>query len=276
MRILDEEGAFVKEAKITPKKIAILDDFGIDRYEHGEQVLTYAKRHNPFAIYTKLEHSDLPKKINDLIKTLENNQYDYINFSSGKPIRINDVVNMLKQLSPKELAKIGLNKKMQKNLNLDKRKIEELRDFYIKALREYPELSKSNAENELILYLDDLCTKNTRVLVASGNHLGFGFLNNKYLYIGKNLEGVGSLSSEGRISHFSSSRNKGYTKHYEVSESQLRETPYGYNFTGKAGTDSTKSELPYCYEGEKFEGTSFATPIRTAKLALNDMMEGIL
>ena len=32
----------------------------------------------------------------------------------------------------------------------------------------------------------------------------------------------------------------------------------------------------YFPKGMRIDGTSFATPIRTAKLALNDMMEGIL
>lgn len=274
IRILDEEGAFIKEAQIKPKQIAILDTFGTDKLRHGDKVMIYAKRHNPFAIYTKIEDNDIGGKdaVYACINALKNNHYDYVNFSSGKAIRIHDVTKVLKQLSSKELSKIGISRNMQKNLQAGKVKIEDLRNYYIKALQEYPQLK--SLEDELVLHLDSLCANNTRVLVACGNNY-WGQVN-RYLYTGKNLEGVASLSTNGRLSEFSSSRRKGYIKHCEVGEYRIQETPFGYNFTDINGTDTVKTNLPDDYVGGKSNGTSFATPIRTAKLALNDMMEGIL
>ena len=274
IRILDEEGAFIKEAQIKPKQIAILDIFGTDRLRHGDRVMTYAKRHNPFATYTKLEYEDMSDKkaINACINALKNNHFDYINFSSGNAIRLYDVTNFLKQLSPKELSKIGISRSMQKNLQVNKVKIEDLRNYYIKALQEYPQLRSS--EDELVLLLDSLCANDTRVLVACGND--YGYQVNKYLYTGENLEGVASLSANGKLSAFSSSKQKGYIKHCEVGEYRIQETPFGYNFTGIKGTDAQKTKLPYDDVGDKSDGTSFATPVRTAKLALNEMLEGIL
>ena len=55
IRILDQEGAFVKEATITPKRIVMIDaktecyPFNLKDASHGDVVYTYLRRNNPFA-----------------------------------------------------------------------------------------------------------------------------------------------------------------------------------------------------------------------------------
>lgn len=319
IRILNEDGSFLKNASIKPKRIIVIDDFeqnksSIYGLSHGEIVTTFLRRHNPFAqvetINTGYADSMCPeffepfKQILQRIKQGE--KIDYIScskgaicYSTGKNMR-----GKIPQFQP----------------------------------------------------ITDVADSGTRVLFASGNSLdnpkGTA---NQVLLLADKVEGVGSLSPQiGRLSDFSSARNSFFTQHYEVGEHYIRPTEYGANITGLSGTDlvitnpkykqevenniligktkervdklveKIKAEIKEVqqkriglmrgridfnelrqleqrentleqrriklvrligstplengkYEAtEKFFGTSFSTPIRTAKLALNDMMEGIL
>ena len=299
IRILDQDGKFLKEATIKPKEIAIIDNsygsafelpYGVDaanlpielnELSHAKAVEIFAKRSNPFAKYTIFEAGiqngssciDNNKLINHMKNLQQGKRYDYINCSLGSE------TSNLKEACEPIFKEIGA------------------------------EVDKLHS------------TQGSRILFASGNSDGGIFhskTTNRYLINSKTSEGVGSLNNQGRISDFSSSRNSSFCQHYEKGEFIVTKNTYGINITGQPGTDIVFSEknpfigmklrdiLKKCDEkpelwkymknlsfkngGESYddiaelffppnmriEGTSFATPIRTAKLALNDMMQGIL
>lgn len=304
VRILDSDGAFVKETTIKPKEIAILDNsygsaFELPEYyeivgmkkenlptelgelSHAKAVEIFAKRSNPFARYTIFEtgcHSGSSCINNDKVishlKTLQQGKkYDYVNCSIGS-----ETFDVTETCEP----------------------------IYKKVCEEVDKLNS---------------LRGSRILFASGNSDGGIFRSkavNRFLLNSNTAEGVGSLDKQGVVSMFSSSKNSKFCQHYEQGEFLITQTSNGINITGQAGTDIVFSEknpfvgmklgdiLEACNEkpelwkymkklsfkdgGESYDdiaelffppdmriaGTSFATPIRTAKLALNDMMEGVL
>lgn len=326
VRILNENGGFVKEAELTPKVIGIPDTY-IDSCEfglsHGELVELFAKRNNPFARYFRFEVTDgtqcSEKKLDqvlDYIKT--HGKLDYLSCSFGQSVAV-------------------------------QKKITPANHFMRQVLEEQS-------------VLDKIKKSGTRVLCAADNASNVSeakSLSNRLLVINQGAEGVGSLNPKtGKISDFSCSRNSSLTQHYEVGEFTPTLTPNGVNITGLSGTDipfsskridslrenpllnksqkrveqlkdaiderikelqlakinlfKQKKPMPeilkekrkleeqsciysarrkklFDYIGNltvvdgkyqapfnQFFGTSFATPARTAKLALNDMLEGIL
>lgn len=329
VKILDSEGGFIKNAKLTPKTILIPDNYSeilpFYRIPHGDIVLTYARRNNPFAKYVRLSvtnreleaHEDLAKIVQYLD---EQGVADYISCSYG--------------------LKVGEKKKFKIPTDL-----------------------KELLQSESTIY-DKLITGNRRVLFAADNasykeYNNSSELSNLYLCANEKVEGVGSLCEKrGKVAPFSISRNSELTQHYELGEFTPKLTKFGINITGLPGTDipllntrlekylknpllgkpvdriqdiikdlnnkikyleqekyalfkskeSFKSLLQkrsileekisiyskrkrkilsaagelvnirgeYNIPIETLTGTSFSTPIRTAKLALNDMMEGII
>lgn len=299
VRILDQDGAFIKESELIPKEIAILDNsygsafelpFGIkginlqtelNELSHAKAVEIFAKRNNPFARYTIFEigaHSnssriDMDKLINHLKNLQQGKKYDYVNCSIGS-----ETFDATETSEP----------------------------IFTKVCTEVDKLHSQ---------------RGSRILFASGNSDGGAFFRkaiNRYILNSHTAEGVGSLNKWGRISEFSSSRNSRFCQHYEQGEFLATQTAYGINITGQPGTDIVFREknpfvgmklrdiLKVCDEkpemwkymqkvgfqngGEtmddiallffpkniRIDGTSYATPIRTAKLSLNDMMQGIL
>ncbi len=328
VRILDNEGAFVKEAALTPKTIVIPDDYTettrVFGLSHGELVTLFAKRHNPFAKYVPISIDRdtiyLKKELDGVFDYLnKGGTVDYISCSYGTPV---NAVNKLKM--PPRMMKL-----MEQNYQYDR-----------------------------------LADRGIRVLCGGHNASGSQLsqvreLSNNILVTNLKAEGVGSLSDNtGRISDFSLSRNSQLTQHYEVGEFTPRMTKHGLNITGTTGTDiglptkylenlshnpligkpvekvnhlmtqinlrlkelqkekfklfsngkplsevvQEKAKIEskehiytqrrikllnyinglqnvngvYQVPFEKITGTSFATPVRTAKLALNDMMEGVI
>ncbi len=319
VRILNEDGLFLKNASIKPKRIIVIDDFeqnksSIYGLSHGEIVTTFLRRHNPFAqvetINTGYADSMCPeffepfKQILQRIKQGE--KIDYISCSKGAIC-------------------YSTNKNMRGKI---------------------PQFQP----------ITDVANSGTRVLFASGNSLdnpkGTA---NQVLLLADKVEGVGSLSPQThKLSNFSSARNSFFTQHYEVGEHYVRPTEYGANITSLSGTDlvitnpkykqevenniligKTKERVDKLLEKiqseikeiqikriglmrgqidfealrkleqrqntleqrrikliqlknatrlengkyeatEKFFGTSFSTPIRTAKLALTDMLQGVI
>lgn len=330
VRILDAEGAFIKEAELTPKNIIILDNFQEQTrffdLSHGDLVSVYARRYNPFANYIKIQKDltnfDLQADVNAVREAIKREgKADYISFSYS--------VNV-KGIVPHKVKISRLPDRMQKLIKQDSSRLDNIKDARILC-------SAGNAKSQE-------SAKNIT------NHL---------LVSQERVEGVGSLSNTtGKISGFSSSRNSELTQHYELGEFVPRMTPHGLNITGLKGTDieinpklleayrhnplvgksvqrvdklircidSEINELRkeslllfkqkknisevlkekqkidkkimmyeqrkkklldftnqlfridgrYEISPEKITGTSFSTPIRSAKLALNDMMEGIL
>lgn len=330
VRILDAEGAFIKEAELTPKNIIILDNFQEQTrffdLSHGDLVSVYARRYNPFANYIKIQKDltspDLHADINAVKEAIKREgKADYISFSYS--------VNV-KGAEPHKVKISRLPDRMQKLIKQDSSRLDNIKDARILC-------SAGNANSQE-------SAKNIT------NHL---------LVSQERVEGVGSLSNTtGKISGFSSSRNAELTQHYELGEFVPRLTPYGINVTGLKGTDieinpklfeayrhnplagksvervnnlinkiqteinnlhkeavglfkqkkniseifNEKQKIDkkimmyeqrkkklldfanqlfridgrYEISPEKITGTSFSTPVRSAKLALNDMMEGIL
>ncbi len=319
VRILNEDGLFLKNASIKPKRIIVIDDFeqnksSIYGLSHGEIVTTFLRRHNPFAqvetINTGYADSMSPKffePFKQILQRIKNGEkFDYISCSKGAIC-------------------YSTNKNMRGKI---------------------PQFQP----------ITDVANSGTRVLFASGNSLdnpkGTA---NQVLLLADKIEGVGSLSPRThKLSDFSSARNSFFTQHYEVGEHYVRPTEYGANITGLSGTDLVITNPKYkqevenniligktkervdklldkiqseikeiqikrvglmrCridfealrkleqrqitleqrrikliqlknatrlengkYEAtEKFFGTSFSTPIRTAKLALTDMLQDVI
>ena len=330
VRILDAEGAFIKEAELTPKNIIILDNFQEQTrffdLSHGDLVSVYARRYNPFANYIKIQKDltnfDLQADVNAVREAIKREgKADYISFSYS--------VNV-KGIVPHKVKISRLPDRMQKLIKQDSSRLDNIKDARILC-------SAGNAKSQE-------SAKNIT------NHL---------LVSQERVEGVGSLSNTtGKISGFSSSRNSELTQHYELGEFVPMMTPHGLNITGLKGTDieinpkllaayrhnplvgksvQRVDKLIRCIDSEinklrkeslllfkqkknisevlkekqkidkkimmyeqrkkklldftnqlfridgryeispeKITGTSFSTPIRSAKLALNDMMEGIL
>ncbi|MDR1327430.1 MAG: hypothetical protein LBJ74_03390 [Heliobacteriaceae bacterium] len=334
VRILDHEGAFVKEAALTPKTVAIIDERfipGVMNYNsHGSLVSTYARRNNPFAQYefheTHVFDNFLPGSERSYIKSLNkvlNSKADYLSISIGTDI----------------------------NITQGKKGVEQLREIVTKTT--------PDESDELI---KAITKKGTRVLISSGND-GKDVVNHMLVHSG--AEGVGSISLKGKVSEFSASRNSSFTQHYELGEYNPKyiykgNKTIGINFTETPGCDikyrtpkelnriketfekkiaKIKNELEVskkeaedtlikrkqlgrsisdmkkssklfikwkklnykkdlldrkCWQlkvhasdiedfSDRFfrinkilKGTSLSTPIRTAKLALNDMMQGVL
>jgi len=322
VRILNENGGFIKEAELTPKTIGIPDNF-TDKLEdyglsHGELVATFARRTNPFAKYVPFNFSkDMLRQQRELDEV-----FDYLN-KGGK----------LDYLSCSYGANVYVKRKMN------------------------PELSKMASP----MY-DQLSEKGTRVLCSANNSQVPQLakeMSNDILVLNQKVEGVGSLNPKtAKISDFSLSRNSSLTQHYEVGEYTPKITPHGVNITGTTGTDIGfyskkleafaanpfinkapervkhlldtinsrildiqksiadlfKSKKPFSelmkektlleqqqmlYSQRRrkvlgytcnlsivdgklqvpltpINGTSFAAPVRTAKLALNDMLDGII
>lgn len=329
VRILDAEGAFIKEAELTPKNIIILDNFQEQTrffdLSHGDLVSVYARRYNPFANYIKIQKDltspDLHADINAVKEAIKREgKIDYISFSYS--------INV-------------------KGVKSHKVKISQLPDRMQKLIKQ----DSSRLDN----------IKDARILCSAGNsnsQESAKNITNHLLVSQERIEGVGALSNSGKIADFSASRNSEITQHYELGEFVPRLTPYGINVTGLKGTDieinpklfeayrhnplagksvervnnlinkiqteinnlhkeavglfkqkkniseilNEKQKIDkkimmyeqrkkklldfanqlfridgrYEISPEKITGTSFSTPVRSAKLALNDMMEGIL
>lgn len=295
VRILNEQGAFIKEAEVVPKKILIADDFDGFGYlkcslintdlTHGNLVKRLVKAYNPFAEIniTNQENENLLK----IIKSGE--KIDFINCSFGYT-------------------------------------------FNKSNLQKHTATPYILGEKDFLFELDKLLPKTkTRIIFSSGNG-GENEVSMNLIY--DNFEGCGALNSKGKITDFSSSRNSMFTQHYEQGQFKLVAGKYGIivkgtpivipydvkcdkigqkvedvlselvkkddifihdwqgvkpNFkmqkfakyydskTGRAlYIDNNGRLIPALNRDWVLSGTSYSTPIRTAKLALNDMMEGIL
>lgn len=252
LRILNEQGEFVKNAEVLPKTVVLSDikeGQNIPIIKSGDTVLNHtdiinicARRFNPFARY-KTVPVDLngqgAKVFDEIIDKVDNNTtcaaLSYANIvqletakAPGKPLK-NFIQNYLKNEATDDYeAQKGLEK----------------------------------------------LAKKTRVLAGAGNR-GENAINSFLSHQG--VEGVGGLHDWGVVHPDSSSRNSIFTQHYEPFDYRVKTTNEGINITELSGTDYP---LKFSHEPGSFlgviNGTSFATPVRAAKLALNEMMEGIL
>ena len=219
VRILDEEGAFIKEAKLTPKKIKIYDsdnskvDLGkyYEEMSHGEVVTRFTRRANPFADieYINIDHTreqntifncynNLADEYKKLHKSLiEGDKVDYISLSIG--------------LNPNIVPPKGLLEKAGK------------------TLFEYKTTVDTFPTSQLIKYHPNL-----RVLQASSN-AGKDVISPDLMF--KGIEGVGALGKNGKIADFSASRSSILTQHYEQGVFQKHPTKYGLGYFDAHSTD---------------------------------------
>ena len=263
VRILDKDGGFVKNAELTPKNIVIFDNFyGLRGVTHGEMMETFVKRFNPFANVERLPHKKnlfelvkyrgkLPVKLEEkrftelAAKMDKGKKVDYISFSEADYMDFGDISGVSGEALKKDISEIPF--------------LQRIKSIYEK-----------------------ITSRGTRILGAAGNNHehAASTVNNRLAIDG--FEGVGSLRN-GAIAFDSCSRNEAFTQHYERRDYFPRLVKdddgkvLGINITGLSGTD-----MPITYKTKKLlnrpsvGGTSYATPVRTAKLALNDMLEGIL
>ena len=115
-----------------------------------------------------------------------------------------------------------------------------------------------------------------RVFASSGNE---GHRKVGILFLNTGFEGVGGLDKKGQVDINSASRNSYFTQHYEPYSFDIYKTKNGINISGLKGTDLELDDNLFITEGkviDRISGTSFSAPIRAAKIALNEMMDGIL
>ena len=329
VRILNENGGFVKEAELSPKIIGIPDNYTGEALEfglpHGAITTIFAKRANPFAKYVPFA---VTKEQMAQQKELEG-IWDYLN-NGGK----------LDYLSCSYSANVYSKRKIQPTTPHLQKMLEDQR-IYDRLTERVP---------RIFCAASNTSTKSAEIAKEFSSDL---------LVLNQKVEGVGALNPKtGKISDFSCSRNSSLTQHYEVGEFTPRITPHGINITGTSGTDiefpskelAEKAKNPlinktteriqqlldaindrvrdfqkakaklftsgkpitevlkekalleqqqmiysnkrrkvfdymsqlkvvdgkYQIPFEDIIGTSVATPVRTAKIALNDMLEGIL
>lgn len=279
VRILDKDGAFLKEAEIKPKTILVVDKFG-DKEKpikfcpliknsptHGEIVCKFIQKYNPLAKI--IIDSESAWCLDDiLIRRIQNyEKIDYVNISLGFEGEGDICAKLAESSEPYDGTWKKLNELLEQN--------------------------------------------NIRVIMSSGNE---GKKCKNLLLMLNDVEGCGSINSKGKISEFSSSRNSKFTQHYEQAEFKLEKTEKGIKIVGPdiiipydtyqdiAGKnlddvrtelikerknlkqlgvrfmpDENRNMMPvFVLDRKVLAGTSLATPTRTAKLALNDMMKDVM
>lgn len=249
IRILNKDGEFVKNASIPTKEIILTDldvgtkpkrnIFGIN-FSHTDFIEIIARRYNPFATY-KIKHISNDNDIFNLKKEITPNT-SCLSMSFGiyhnKP----------------PLAQTGIETKEVMQYNIKKLAPEEFIN-----LQKHKELSSK-----------------VRVLASSGNdgHRKVGIL-----LLNTGFEGVGGLDKKGFVDINSSSRNSYFTQHYEPYSFNISKTKNGINVSELKGTDieiDFEQDIPEGKIIDRLAGTSFSAPIRAAKIALNEMMKGII
>lgn len=262
VRILDQDGAFVKNADLKPANIVIFDSFFSPRgFTHGEMMETFVRRFNPFANVERLEHKKglienikyrgrLPmhlelKRFQELEqKMAKGKSVDFISVSESNLVDASDVIKENGKTQQAYVAQSGL--------------ITQLRPVF-----------------------ESIMSKGARIFEAAGNESDYAkILVSDRLAI-NGVEGVGSLR-HGKIASDSCSRNSVFTQHYEKRDFKARlvndknGNPIGINVTGLSGTDIPLNWKTKRMVNHNFGGTSYATPVRVAKLSLTQMMEGVL
>ena len=251
LRILDEQGVFVKNAEVKPTTV-LLGDMQTDRilfdsYDdnaltHTDFINIFARRYNPFAKYKNIKYDsspDLITKYYDEISKKCDKDTTFLSTSCGIVIDISD------KLPAKEV------KKMMPKLLKDVEPTTALDLMYIKSI-----------------------PSQVRLLYSSGNSGAKGM--NGLVALNR-VEGVGGLNKLHKAHEVSSAKNSLFTKHYENMDFNVVRSFGGVNITGLHGTDYPMKRTEGFGESlATFSGTSFSAPIRAAKLALNEMMKDVL
>ena len=261
VRILDKDGEFVKNAELEPKNVVIFDNFFSPRgMTHGELVETFFKRHNPFANVERLEHKrglfEFIKYRGQLPKHLELKRFDELEKQMEKGKKVDYIsisIDSMADVSPVE------DKPGQTQLNY---------------------LRKKYNLVHIAPIFESIMKKGARIFESAGNDRNASGLIADRLAM-EGIEGVGSLVG-GNVAKDSCSRNSIFTQHYERRDflphlvKNKDGKSEGINITGLPGTDLPLNWKTKKLNGRIVGGTSYSTPIRVAKISLNDMLEGIL
>ncbi len=260
LRILNNEGMFLQEASIAPKTIAIIDDFSnkshsISFLKHGEIVQKFLEAYNPCIKLLRYDGGSLGnpnidnRKVNaaleDILKRINlGEKIDFLNCSFGIE-------------KPLTLFEINTNKRIG---------LEKTNRIKVKSFGFYHDKIRH----------DNITSKGTRILCSAGNDGKDKFNLQTILF---SSEGVGALNKEGDIADFSASRFYKGVQHYEQGIFDFIKRKNGVNITGTSGID-----VKYPPELLRFmnsvpcliKGTSYSSPIRTAKLALHESLKDLL
>lgn len=279
VRILSSEGEFVKNAQLKPKTVVVFDQFknlgGLRNMlklkfaksiSHGEIVETYLRRTNPFV---NIEHLDHKKNIFELFRyrgelpqKLASKRFKDLD----KQIRNGHKVDYL-SITESAVADIGETSKKQ--------------GFIQNAVLQQNVFNGTLANMKK--FLSSINKQGTRIFATASNEAEAPKQKVNVMLAIDGVEGVGALVKNKKgvqVASDSASRNSVFTQHYEKRNFQGRLVKengkiLGINITGQPGVD-----LPYNEKNKSvlrpLGGTSFSTPIRVAKVALNDMLEGVL
>ncbi len=220
VRILDEHGAFVKEANITPKIHVLIDDTapGVFAEQYKNSYDSYITE------FLKMSHFDLiqmgAKRANPFEKTI---LYDVrTSCIDGKY----DVDKRGIEIY-KEIIKDIDNKKMSPYIISMSRGV----DYkFSESLSEFSLQEHKSFKN----FVSELQKSGIRILVSAGNS---GKNSQSIELLNTGAEGVGALQ-HGKIASYSASRNSKFTQHYEESALNTTVDELGnVNITGIPGTD---------------------------------------
>lgn len=235
------------------------DEYSSLGLSHGEKVEIFARRNNPYAQYHRVQLKDLKNDCESILESIQNGEkFDYLLFCNDREFKL-----IYSALKGTELKKRLINNANSYSVT----------KYYLKEAAMLDEIAKKGK---------------IRVLSCASNceQDRFGAIKPYREYFSSNLlssrvEGVGALDVKGKVAEFSASRNSIFTQHYEYGVfnpkiiSDKNGNTIGINITGLHGCDavfdSSIRNIP-----SSLYGTSFSAPIRVAKLALNDMMQGIL
>lgn len=226
IRVLDNDGAYLKTIEVKPKKIIILDNFiqgkricNSQQYEglaHGDYVSLIAKRNNPFADYEyiNIQTGNAQNSYETLYKNLEaiqkridaGEQIDFISLSIGRKAKISTLEDCCKQ--------INSNLKEAKTTNI---------------------LNSNDVFNPFPLGVFAAKNKGKVRIIESSGNFGKDYINIDLSY--PDVEGVGALTETGKMATLSASRNSLFTQHYELGVYKFTPTEHGLSLFGGKTTE---------------------------------------
>lgn len=244
VRILNSDGGFVKEAALNKKKIIVFelqcDVFlsNINNISHAELMTLFVKRYNPFADIKLYYWKDNLKISKEMLQELDKDT-----------AAISCAFSFCSSTFPNNFIKRWV--------------------YNFETLKEeFAKVSK-----QLGADLSGI-PPHIRVFMSTGN--AGKNVYNIYHSSSNIIEGVGSLSSSGKIADYSASRNSYFTQHYERGEFCVIQYKDGFSFTGTNEIDIPAKSEEILVHDKPLEGTSLSVSIRAAKAVLNEMMEGVL
>jgi len=271
VRILNQDGEFVKNAELKPKKVILADlDVGQEAFgkkigdvffSHTDFINILAKRYNPFANYKVwlINNENFENKFEKLYKMVDKNTAA-VSISYGSSFSC----PASQKHSGKDLKKLLMEHLAYKDID----KKDKMVSYYCS--------DEKTAIDEVNVYTKayEKLKNKVRIVKSSGNE-GQDAIDASFS--SSILEGVGGLDSSGKVEESSASRNSIFTQHYERYSHPVVVNNDGINISGLSGVDYPAPTEPNPFNSYgSVSGTSFASPIRAAKIALNEMMEGIL